>query len=376
MEKISVICSMGHPRSPKTWSNTPNNIVQILEKNHFLGEVFESSKNNIFFKTLQLLLKVYYKVFFNKYSSCLNHISKYQRILDGWSSIVYLNNSSNKNLLHFGTLGLPLTKVPENQNHYIYVDSTWNLWSKQATDLKLISDRDIEIINNLEIEAYSNVRHIFSISEYVKDNLIKEYGIPDDRITVVGTGTGIIKPYFGDKNYTNGKILFVAKGRFKDKGGDIVLNAFYKALESFPNLELSIVGQNDYSSKINHPNIKTYGFVTIDILQELFNSHSLFLMPALNEPWGLVYVEAMLCRMPIIGLNRNSFPELSGYGKYGFGIDSPNPDVLAEMIVDLMGKPEILEEKGSFAQDFAINKFSWEKTCDMIFDKISVISKN
>jgi glycosyltransferase involved in cell wall biosynthesis len=369
--KISVISALGNPRNPKTWSNTPNNITQELERIGILGEVFESSHNNIIFKGITLFARVYYRLIWLKSkNSYLPFIFKYKRILNGWSSIEFLKKSPIKKVLHFGTLSMPLTNVPDDQNHYLFIDGTWDLWCKQATDMKGFTSKNIADLNKLEIRAYRNAKHIFSISEYVKDNLISQYNISSDLITVVGTGTGIIKPFFGQKDYTNGKILFAAKGRFNDKGGDLVLEAFSKALKVYPNLKLSIVGQNDYSSEIEHSNIDTFGFVSMDELQELFNSHSLFLMPAINEPWGLVYIEAMLCRMPIVGLNINSFPELSGYGKYGFGIDTFNGNLLAELIIDLVSNPSSLESIGDNCQSFALSKFTWEKTVSKICTEI------
>lgn len=372
--KINVTSALGNPKSKSTWSGTPFNIIQELENKGIKGEVFESSKNNILFTSISFLLRLSYRLFWlNNKSNSLPFIFKFKRILNGISSIAYLRKFSSNNIIHFGTLSVPLLnhKGLRNQNHYLYIDGTWDLWSKCATDLNGFSSADIIFINELEKKAYKNIKHIFSVSEYVKQNLVEKYKISATNITVVGTGTGIIKPYFGTKDYTNGKILFVAKGRFEDKGGDLVLEAFLKTIQVLPNLQLSIVGQKNYSSIISHPNIKTYGFLEINDLQELFNIHSLFLMPALNEPWGLVYIEAMLCKMPIVGLNRNSFPELSGYGKYGFGIDFPDSNALSELILDLMNNPFKLEETGILAQKRALSEFTWEATVQKISNEIN-----
>ena len=179
----------------------------------------------------------------------------------------------------------------------------------------------------LEKIAYHQMTHIFSISEFVKKNLVEHYEVKPEKITVVGTGPSeFIKPFHGEKSYSNGKILFAAKDRFTDKGGHLVLEAFKIASQRNSHLELSIVGQNEYTEKLNLPNIKAYGFLRVDELQEIFNKSSLFLMPAINEPWGLVYLEALACKTPIVGLNRNSFPEIADYGNYGFGLDSTNPE--------------------------------------------------
>ncbi|MFZ4103048.1 MAG: glycosyltransferase family 4 protein [Sphingobacterium thalpophilum] len=165
--------------------------------------------------------------------------------------------------------------------------------------------------------------------------------------------------------------MFTAKARFLDKGGDLVIAAFRKALEIDPQLHLTIVGSEE-GQKINDcPNVTTLGFIPLEDLQKLFDTHSLFLMPAFNEPWGLVYLEAMACKMPIMGLNRNSFPELSGYGKYGFCIEDGNSATLANAIVEAFNNPTQLKEMGEQAQAYVLEKFSWEKTVNQILQIIS-----
>jgi len=190
------------------------------------------------------------------------------------------------------------------------------------------------------------------------------------KITAVGTGLGVIKPYFGLKNYSNGKILFAVKERFEDKGGLLVLEAFKIALKSNPNLELTIIGQSKYTEKIILPNVKVYGFVTVEKLQEIFNESSIFLMPATYEPWGLVYLEALACKIPIVGFNRNSFPEISGNGVYGFSINEINPEELAKILIDAFSNPQKLYEIGVKAQNYCLNKYSWGNTVSKIIRTI------
>jgi glycosyltransferase involved in cell wall biosynthesis len=118
-------------------------------------------------------------------------------------------------------------------------------------------------------------------------------------------------------------------------------------------------------------NTKFLGFIPLNDLQELFNTHSLFLMPALNEPWGLVYLEAMACKMPIMGLNRNSFPEISGCGEYGFILEEETSDEIANSIVDAFKNLEKLEEMGKKGQIYCLENFSWTKTVDRILEVVN-----
>lgn len=367
MKKIKLnICSLSDPTNPKTWSGTTFNLYSELKRIDCLGTAFSSTATLSKFKRrlLNLISKIYY----------MNSVDTERGFWDRYLNAKRVENEtaiSNSNLtLHTGTLDLPFLSFPQNQKHYLFCDSTWNLWSSYSTGMKGYSKRLLKDAEKLEIESYLQMEHIFPISEYVKDNLVNHYGVDYNKITVVGTGLGVIKPYFGLKNYSNGKILFAAKGRFEDKGGFLVLEAFEIALKSNPNLELIIVGQNDYTEKINLPNVKTYGFLQIEELQNIFNDSSLFIMPAINEPWGLVYLEALACKIPIVGLNRNSFPEISWNGEYGFVLNDVDTNELSEILVDVFCNCQKLAEIGSKGQEYCLKNFSWSNTVSKIISTI------
>ncbi|HEX9510286.1 MAG TPA: glycosyltransferase family 4 protein [Puia sp.] len=372
MEKIKLnICAIEDPTNPRTWSGTPHHIYSILKKTDRLNLAFSTKavQNKYLAKFFTIISKLYY-----------NNSADVQRgfiirALSAKKADSHTAGSGSNLTLHMGTLDLPFDKLPEKQKHFLFCDYTWQLWSTSATNRQKYTKRLLSDAEKLEKKAYQQIEHIFSISEYVKQNLIEHYKVDPDKITVVGTGLGIIKPFFGEKDYANGKILFAAKGRFEDKGGPLVLKAFEIALKTNPRLELAIVGQNDYTQKINLPNVKTYGFIPIDELQDIFNRSSLFLMPATNEPWGLVYLEALACKIPIVGLNRNSFPELSGYGKYGFGLDNADAEDLAKLILKAFDEPERLADMGEKAQEHCLNNFTWEHTVNKIIQTLENSSK-
>lgn len=372
MKKIQLnICSLGDPTNSKTWSGTPFNLYSELKKMDCLGTAFisKSSVNKYKRRLISLITRIYYTNSIDKERGFLH------RYLNA-KKVEYETAISNTNLtLHTGTLDLPFYKLPLNQKHYLFCDSTWNLWASYSTDMKGYTKKLLKDAEKLERKAYNQMEHIFPISEYVKDNIVTHYGINPKKITVVGTGLGVIKPYFGLKDYSNGKILFAAKGRFEDKGGPLVLEAFIIALRSNPNLELIIVGQNEYAERIDLPNVKVYGFIPIEELQNIFNESSLFLMPAINEPWGLVYLEALACKTPIVGLNRNSFPEISRKGEYGFGLIEADPNKLSEILIKAFSDCQKLEDIGIKGQEYCLKNFSWNNTVLKIINTIENLEK-
>jgi glycosyltransferase involved in cell wall biosynthesis len=367
MKKIKLnICSLGDPTSPETWSGTPFNLYSELLKINCLGTAFSSSAstNKYERKLIKLINRFYYK---NSVHEELGFLPRYLNARKVKRETALSNSNYT---LHTGGLDLPFKKSPKNQRHYLFCDSNFILWSSHSTRMNGDSKKLIIDADKLEKKGYHQMEHIFTTSEYVKNNFIEHYEIDPEKITVVGTGLGIIKPFYGKKNYTNGKILFAAKGSFEEKGGHLALEAFKIALKINPKLELTIVGHNEYTEKINLPNVKTCGFIAIGELQDIFNDSSLFLMPAINEIWGLVYLEALACKIPIIGLNRNSFPEISDYGNYGFGLDNADPAKLAKIIVNAFENPEQLSEMGQKAQEYCLNKFTWNNTVSKIIKTI------
>jgi glycosyltransferase involved in cell wall biosynthesis len=357
------ISYLSDPMSPKAWSGTPYNIVQVLKEENSLGNIYITGINSgLDYFFLKFISAVYYKsiIGLERGRFMRHHMQE---------TCLKKTRKDTSPVLHFSTLDMP-HKKNDSRHHFIFCDSTWNIYCNHTQNINAYSKRIILDAEKYEKRSFQASKHIFAISKHLKKNLIEYYGIDPNRISVVGTGRGIIEPYFGSKNYSNGQILFVAKDRFFDKGGPLVLEAFKIALEKNDRLKLVIVGQDEYLKSIHHKDIEVHGFVEKHILQQLFNSSSLFLLPAQYETWGLVYLEALACKMPIIGINKNSFPELSGNGRFGFGLDCENPALLADIILKAFENPDLLKNIGLAGQEYCLKNFSWDNTTNKIIEGI------
>ena len=221
------ICALGDPTKRKTWSGTPYNIYTELTKRRLCGQAFDARVSGPWERVLAGISSMLY----GKIDTGRAPLRRYARALHVKAKT---KQAPSPYTLHMGTLSLPFPKGPASQKHYLLCDSTWNLWSRYATDLPRYSDRTHAMYDKLERTSYAQMHHIFSISEYVKQNLVEHYGVPAEKITVVGTGLGAIQPFQGRKVYESKKILFTAKGRFRDKGGHLVIKAFERALANRP----------------------------------------------------------------------------------------------------------------------------------------------
>lgn len=286
-----------------------------------------------------------------------------QRRLRAYNSYQRTTDAGARAVLHITTLDMPVRAVP-GVDHYLLIDSTWHSWSKYISKAGY-SDKlwlDIEVLDR---KSFEQAKHIFTLGEHVCDDLVGHYGIPRQKCTAIGSGPGALTPYFGPKDYSARSLLFVAKTRFESKGGFLVLEAFKLLVAQDATVHLTIVGSDEAARAASGiPNLTVKPFVAAAELQELFNRASLFVLPAINEPWGMVYLEAMASRTPVVGLRRGSLPELTLNGQLGFLIDDPDPTLLANALASALADTTKLEAVGQACQSHVLKNYTWKRAVD------------
>lgn len=275
-------------------------------------------------------------------------------------------------LLHTGTLDLPDPTNDGSLSHYLYCDHTWDLAVRHRPEARYRQSQEVMRYEEMEAKAYASTRHIFTFGRYVRDNLIEHYGVPAERVTAVGSGMGRIAPYDGPKDYAHGPLLFIAKHLFVEKGGPLAIQAFRLARRQRPDLRLIVAGNDRWRAMVgDEPGVHVVGHLPWAALEALHHSASLLLQPMLNDPWGQVYLEAMVSRTPVIGLRRNGLPEITDGGRHGFMVPAADPFMLAETIVDAMADPDRLAEMGHSGQRHVLDNYSWDRTARTVADVLA-----
>lgn len=210
-------------------------------------------------------------------------------------------------------------------------------------------------------------RHLVTVSEFSKQELINHWKIPAEKITV--TYDGINEEFqpakvqiavTGDRPY----ILYV--GNLHPRKNLVrLIEAFVqlKTKKRIPHF-LKIVGQStwladDIFQAVRSKNLENAveftGYVEQNELVTLYQKASLTVYPSLYEGFGLPPLEAMACGSPVVTSNRTSLPEVTG----GCAV-LVNPDSTADIargilsILDDTGLRDSLVTKGPIqAANFA-----------------------
>ena len=126
------------------------------------------------------------------------------------------------------------------------------------------------------------------------------------------------------------------------------------------NAKLAIVGTDEVRSQ---EGVTYYHNKSRETTVELFKRCTLYTMPALAEPNGTTYVEALANKAPIA-------PEFSGYGKYGFMASEATPQSVADVIIEALSDKERLKRMGEEGQQFVMKTFTWEVVCQKMLDSM------
>ena len=181
------VCCVGNPTANSTWSGTPANICRLLREMGRLGPTLNSSESAHprVRQAANVISKFYYGDGFDAFAR-----GRFQRYLCGRYVNASFRTGDLTDVLHTGTLDLPLPKMPAGVRHHLFCDTTWDLWRRGSSTIVRYNEKFLDDAERLEYKSYHQMSHIFPISEYVRQNLIDHYRVPSERITVVGTGRG------------------------------------------------------------------------------------------------------------------------------------------------------------------------------------------
>ncbi len=358
-DRLAIASIFGWPSDPKTWSGAPNNVASAFERLGVeVGAIFPHvTTPEKILHGFRYLLSGYGRI---PMSLSLFRGAAIRRLRA--QRIAAAAKAQNvRRVLHTGTLDLPAVDADE-VDHYLYCDHTWNLWLRHVEQDDPHTLKARTEFDEMDRACYAQMRHIFTFGDYVRDNLISHYGVEPDRITTVGSGMGQIDPYFGPKAYERNLLLFVAKHCFALKGGPLVLDAFRIARRVRPDLRLVVVWDGfDKELPKRFPEIDFRTNLRWSVLTWLYRQAALLVQPMLNDPWGQVYLEALVSRTPVIGLDRNGLPEIVEQGRHGFLIDEATPQALAAAMLEATSDPKRLDSMGLSGQRHVLQTYSWDR---------------
>jgi len=191
-------------------------------------------------------------------------------------------------------------------------------------------------------------------------------------ISIVRNGVDISKLPVRKMNKPNiyqGKKVILSVGWLEErKGHSILIQAIKKVSFLIPNVKCIIIGrgsQKDQLRKlINQLHLERHVEIIDNIshgeLMSFMSWCDVFALPSWNEPFGVVYIEAMGCKTPIIGTKGEGIAEVVKNRKHGLLVQPGDVNELAQSLLILLQDNKLAGRIGRAGYHLVLDSLSWE----------------
>lgn len=253
---------------------------------------------------------------------------------------------------------------------------------------EMFKKRDLYKLSTWGRYSIKNASKLITISEASKNDIIKEYHIPEAKIEVVHLGIKKVlssryqvlsMKELKEKYGVEGKfILFV--GTLQPRKNIARLIEAYSKLKT-ENLKLVIVGRRGWKFEEILEAPKKFGVessvtflanVTDEDLPEFYKNAELFVLPSLYEGFGLPILEAMKYDCPVATSNVSSLPEAGGDAAFYFNPE--DVDDIANAIEKVLSNRELRDSMIKKGHE-QVKKFSWGKSAKEVLRVLEQVNK-
>ncbi|MCW7080736.1 MAG: glycosyltransferase family 4 protein [Candidatus Methanospirare jalkutatii] len=256
---------------------------------------------------------------------------------------------------------LPAIRSKPKKPRFIFVDFTMKLAEREYPPWAIFfSERDKRRWLELEAISYRNATIVFTSSDYVRNSIIKDYEVDEEKVVTVYEGANLEELPIFAKEYDKKLILFVGR-EFNRKGGPTLIKAFKEVKKEIKDAKMIIVGSLPL---VKDENIIVKGYISRDELLRLYENASIFAMPSICEPFGLVFLEAMAYKTPCIGTTVDAMPEIIENGKTGFLVPPNDHKELADKLILLLEDENLMKRMGESGRRRVEKYFTWDIVVD------------
>lgn len=250
------------------------------------------------------------------------------------------------------------------------------------------SDLEMVLKNPGKTKKFINIcraaQKIVVNSQFMKEKLLKI--VPDlNLVTVIYPCPADIFLQPVDRNELEilrsklalgGKRVIISVSRMVErKGHALFVSALAKILEKVPNAVWLVIGDGPEKEKVMSF-VEKYNLSSVvrflpDLptaeLPKYYHLADLFLLlthrdkDGVDEAWGTVFLEAAACGVPTVAGKTGGVEEAVENGVTGLIVDASYLEGTAQIVSDLLMRPEYLKQLGVAGKDRVEREFTWEK---------------
>ncbi len=247
----------------------------------------------------------------------------------------------------------------------------------------------LDQIENLLIqESWHNI----VCSQYMQSICHFSFIFPKDKMTIIPNGVryndfsvelNIEEKQIHHKKYANENEQIVGYiGRLvPEKGVNVLLGAVTKVLKKKPNTKFVVAGEGWHRSELERiskellieDKVLFTGYLPEKDFLPYFNVADILVVPSTYEPFGIVALEGMATKTPIIVSDVGGLSEIVDHKWTGYKVPPDNSDAMADAIIELLENKDLRERIISNAAEKLTHVYDWTIIADQtikIYERI------
>jgi glycosyltransferase involved in cell wall biosynthesis len=214
----------------------------------------------------------------------------------------------------------------------------------------------------------------------MRDHVSSCFGVSQDRICVVQNGVDVNKFNFSlnhwefRNRFAHGseKILLFVGRLVPEKGLDVLIEALPRILSNGIDAKIIAVGEGpqreEYQQMANQYGLahKTLFLGHVDdwMLRALYRVADVTIVPSKFEPFGIVALEAMAARCPLVVCAVGGLNEIVDHENTGLKVQADDHDALAQAIIRIIRDPGFKDWIVSNAYKKCMWNYNWNNIAE------------
>jgi glycosyltransferase involved in cell wall biosynthesis len=242
-----------------------------------------------------------------------------------------------------------------------------------------VSTDQARAINNVEWWlAYESWR-VIAASEHMVGEITEYFGCPRDKIDVIPNGVNVA-PFdlLHGEDLSHFRIMYALPheeivfnvGRVVyEKGVQVLVRATPLVVQQHPSAKIVIAGKGPeldacrslaWSLGVGQKVLFT-GFIADEDRDRLFEIASCAVFPSLYEPFGIVALQAMAARCPVVVSDVGGLKEVVRHTENGVTVYADNPESLAWGILQTLKHPDWAARRAKAAYKEVRELYNWDR---------------
>jgi glycosyltransferase involved in cell wall biosynthesis len=240
-----------------------------------------------------------------------------------------------------------------------------------------ISSSESQVIDSIEWRLTYEAWRVIVCSHYMVQQLHHEFHVPLDKLDMIPNGVDIpVYPFADDQHRAEVRqryqphvapLLFAVGRLVHEKGWHLLIRALGEVSHRFPEARLVLAGVGAYQAELHRvaldagvdERVHFAGFISDTERNQLYAVADMAVFPSLYEPFGIVALEAMALRCPVVVSDTGGLREVVDLHRTGLLVESDSVASLVWGVHHILDHPTWSAQRVATAYDEVRQVYGW-----------------